>query len=246
MALGEVVSSYTGGEGGRRVVHTEAAAPLAQALQGSSPVGDGTGDGPFVLVDLAQRGAEAAVLEKGLAAAGPHDVLALLLVSLPEDLPVGPLVDVVTRAGARVVQVEGLRTRHARTVLVVTRDEEVPAVSYLLGHAVPRDDAALRRLANEWQLEGVQLRALTATLERRLEGAVAESAALRVEKASVESRLAEQAREHASTVSALERRLASGEPGLGSRLRRAARTISDDPVGGSKRVARAVARKASR
>ncbi|GGB84484.1 hypothetical protein N798_11235 [Knoellia flava TL1] len=244
MALKELASSYTGGDAGRRLVYTEAAAPLAQALADGRGAGEDDGVDTAVRVDLAPSGREVESVERALASAGDRDVVVLLCVSLPENLPVGPLVDVVTRAGARVVRVEGLRTRHARTALVLTRDASVPGVSYLLGHAVSEDDSAQRRLANEWQLEGLQLRALAATLERRLEGALSEAAALRVEKAAVESRLSAQAKEHARSVASLERRLAEG--GLGPRIRRAARTISSDPVGGSRKVAKAVVRRASR
>ena len=246
MALKELVSSYTGGDAERQVVSTEAAAPLAEAFaDGRGPGEDGEGGavGAAVRVDLAASGQEVETAERVLGSAGDRDVVVLLCAARPEELPVGPLVDVVTRAGVRVVRVEGLRTRHARTAIVLTRDSSVPAVSYLLGHAVPDDHSAHRRLANEWQLEGLQLRALTATLERRLEGALAEAAALRVEKAAVESSLASQAKEHARAVAALERRLADG---LGSRVRRAARTISSDPVAGSRKVAKAVVRRASR
>jgi hypothetical protein len=246
VALKDVVSSYVGGDSGRRVVYTEAAAPLAQALPDSVPVEQAPQGEPVVRVDLAQKASTTQVAEGLLEALGDRDVAVLLLVSLPEDVPVGPLVDLVTRAGARVLRVEGLRTRHARTAVVLTRDPGLPVVSYLLGHEVPQDDVAQRRLSNEWQLEGNQLRALAATLERRLDGALAEAAALRVEKAAVESRLSAQGRQHAKEVAALERRLAEGGKGLGPSLRRAARTISADPVAGSRKVAKAVVRRASR
>lgn len=246
MALREVVSPYVGGDSGRRLVYSEAAAPVAQALPDSVPVEQATDGEAVVRVDLAPAGSAKEAAQGLLSALGDRDVAVLLLVCLPEDVPVGPLVELVTRAGARIVRVEGVRTRHARTAVVLTRDPSLPVVSYLLGHEVPQDEAAQRRLSNEWQLEGAQLRALAATLERRLEGALAESAALRVEKAAVESRLAGQGRQHAKEVAALERRLAAGGQGLGPRLRRAARTVSADPVGGSKKVARAVVRRASR
>lgn len=244
MALKELVSSYTGGDAGRQLVYSEAAAPVAEVLADGRAAGDEDGVDAAVRADLAAAGREVETVERALGAARDRDVVVLLCVTLPEALPVGPLVDAVTRAGARVVRVEGLRTRHARTAIVLTRDVSVPRVSYLLGHAVPDDDAAHRRLSNEWQLEGVQLRALAATLERRLEGALAESAALRVEKASVDARLSSQAKEHAAAVAELERQLA--ERGLGPRIRRGARTISSDPVQGSKKVLKAVARRASR
>lgn len=244
MALKELVSSYTGGDAGRRLLHSEAAAPLAQALTDARPAGKNDGDDPAVRVDLAPSGREAETAERALGDSGERDVVVLLCVCLPENLPAGPLVDVVTRAGARVVRVEGLRTRHARTAVVLTRDATVPGVSYLLGHAVTDEDAARRRLANEWQVEGFQLRALTATLERRLEGALAEAGALRVEKAAVESRLSAREKEHAKVVASLERHLA--ERGLAPRIRKAARIISSDPVGGSRKVAKAVVRRASR
>lgn len=252
MSLIEVVGRYSEGSAGARpVVVLDGAEAFAGAL--ATPEGGesgGSDGGGRVVVELAQRGDEAAAVDRVAPSLGEHDVLVLALQSLPEQLPAGPLVQAITSQGLRVVQSEGLLTRHARSVLVLTKDRGLPQRSYLLGEDLPDSEATRLRQANEWAVEGLQLRAVAAKSGAALDGAREEVAVLRVERDALERKLAAETKRLQSQVSSLtatnKQLRAAAERRVSRRVRRAAGLLRDDPMGGSKRLARAAARRLGR
>jgi hypothetical protein len=251
MSLIEVVTRYSEGRDGLRPVVVLAD---AEALAGSlaTPDTDASGrraDGR-VVVDLAAEGDEAAVVERVAPSLQEHDVLVLVLTSPPETIPAGPFVQTICAHGLRVVQTEGLPKRHARTVVVLTGDRSVPQRSYLLGEDLPDSDATRLRQANEWAVEGLQLRALSARSEAALAGAREELAGLRAERDTLKAKLAAESKrlqEQAVSLAAATKQLRTdNERRVSRRVRRAAKLLRDDPVGGSKRLARAAGRRLGR
>ena len=248
MSIIEVVGRYASGADGARPV---VVLPGAEAFAGglASP-GEGSGAQGRVLVELAQRGDEAAAVERVAADLGEHDVLVLALQSLPELLPAGPLVQAICTRGLRVVQAEGLLTRHARSVLVLTADPAVPQRSYLLGEDLPDSAATRLRQANEWAVEGLALRAVSARSGAALDGARQEAAVLRVERDELERRLSVETKRLQGQVDSLTAKnkqlRAVADRSVKRKVRKAAGLLRDDPVGGSKRLARAAARRLGR
>lgn len=252
MSLIEVVTRYSEGrEAGRPVVVLPGAEALAGALAtpdaSDARGGDGSGR---VVVDFAAEGDEAAVVDRLAPSLQEHDVLVLVLKSPPESIPSGPLVQAICSHGLRVVQTEGLPKRHAPTVLVLTGDPSVPQRSYLLGEGLPDSDATRLRQANEWAVEGLQLRALSARSEAALTGSREELAGLRAERDALKAKLADESKrlqEQTVLLAAANKRLrTANERRMSRRVRRAAKLLRDDPVGGSKRLARAAARRLGR
>jgi hypothetical protein len=251
MSVDEVVTRYAGSPSGARpVVFLPGAEGVGGRLSGASPMETAAEAPSRVVVDLAQRGEEAAGVERLAGHLGGRDVGVLVLVSAPELVPAGPVVAALGGAGLRVVQAEGMVSREGRTVLAFTADPSVPQVSYLLGHAVPEGDAARLRQANEWAVEGLQLRALAATTADQLAGAREEAAVLRVERDALETRLAaERARLQAEvdTLARANRALrAQRDMTTGAKVKKAVRILMEDPLGGAKRLARAAARRLRR
>lgn len=238
MSLIEVVSRYGGTpDSGRPVVVLPAAEALAGALATPDAAnGSGGRSSGRVLVDLAVVGEEVATVERIAPTMEERDVLVLVLRSTPESLPSGPLVQALCAHGLRVLQSERLPTRHAPTVLVLTGDASLPQRSYLLGEALPESDAMHLRQANEWAVEGLQLRALVARHETALAEAKGDISSLKAERDALQSRADSLAARNAQLGAAADRRMSR-------KVRRAARLLRDDPVGGSRRLARAAARR---
>lgn len=211
--------------------------------------GEGTDDaaGAGLTVAHAPLGDEVAALQRLGSSLGERGLGVLALVADPGVLPVGPLVAAAAAAGLRVVRAEGIHHRRARTVLTVTRDPEVPVAAYLAENDVASGAAASARLANEWLVEGLALRARADDLAERLRGSEDEVRLLRVrvddltagakaERAAVQAEL-----EEARRAVRVEKARAAQGPGL--RARRAVSLLRQDPVEGSRRIARAAARR---
>ena len=171
---------------------------------------------------------------------GVHDVGVVLLRTQAADLPVGPVVGAFGGAGLRVVRVQPLTAGAARTLVAVTADPTVPVRTPVLGSVVDDDPAARARLANEWLLEGVQLRAALTRAEHELQTLGQALQTARDERDSV-----------AASLRAAERELARiREHGLRARAhhlrvdaQRAAALVREDPAGGIRDVGRAVGRR---
>jgi hypothetical protein len=251
MSIVELVAGYRRGVSGERPVQFyPAAEELAKRVPDASAVAVST-QGPTgegrVLLEFVPAGDEASCVERRADGLGPHDVLLLAMRVRPEDLPVGPLVQAACTLGLRVVRAEGLRhAQGAQTVVVVTSDRDEPQRSYLLGQDLPESEATRLRQANEWALEGLQLRALAAKTEAAVGAASAEADALRAERARLEEarqRLETQV-QSLTRVNGLLR--AEADRRAARRLRKAAQMLREDPVDGARRLARAAARRARR
>lgn len=127
---------------------------------------------PAVLVHLVQFNAEL-----DLADLTPHlgdrDVAVLLFRNEPDTLPLGRLLATLSAGGLRVLEARGTADGQGRTIIAVTRDATLPMRSYAVGEPVPDTDAARARLANEWQVERLQLRAVAASAQARRDAEVA-------------------------------------------------------------------------
>lgn len=230
MAVSDVVADYLRREDGPdRTVHLLPAAaevrlgPLAVATSGSADR-----EGARILVDAWFTGWDAAAVTALADQLGPHDVGVVLLRTPPADLPVGPVIAAVSEADLRVVRAQAVTGGAARTVVVLTRDLTVPLRTHLLGTPIRDDDASRARLAAEWLVEGLQLRAglnraeeqvrqLEEQCERQTERAVA--AELAVERIRSERGMAGLRRDVAKGVEIVR---GSGFSGLG-RVARATR-----------------------
>lgn len=224
----------------------------SEALRGVVPddlEGDGGAEGGArtVVVAHAALGDEVEALRRLGEAVGDRDLGVLALVADPGGLPVGPLVSASVADGLRVVRAEGVHHRRARTVLTVTRDPQVPVAAYLADNDVASGDAATARLLNEWLVEGLALRARAEELAERLRGSEDEVGLLRVRvdeltTAATAERVSLQAQlEEARKAVRVEKARAAQGPAL--RVRRAVSVLRQDPVEGSRRLARSAAKR---
>jgi hypothetical protein len=254
MTIDELVAGYRRGPAGERRVQFYPAAEdlarrVADAVAVEATAGEESSDerDGRVLLEFAPAGDEASCIEHRAGGLGPHDLLVLAIRVRPEALPVGPIVQTSCSAGLRVVRAEGLRhAQGAQTVVVLTRSRDEPQRSYLLGQDLPESEATRLRQANEWAIEGLQLRALASRQEADRETASAEARTLRVERDRLES-----ARKHleakVQSLTELNRSLrAEADRSPARVLRKAARILRDDPVGGTRRLARAAGRRLGR
>jgi hypothetical protein len=258
MSLQEVLARYAGpsDQPDRRVLLL----PAAQVLSTRVPAAkewtpDDAADAadaatPRVLIDLFPQGNPVAQVADLVAKVGDRDIAVVLLASGADTLPVGPLVTGLTAAGLRVVQVESIRIKEARTVAVVTRDPAVPRRSYLIGAEVGDDEPTQQRLANEWLVEQFQLRSRVGTSERRIELLESQVRTLTEERDVARASLATSSRALAALEDTTRKQRAAirqlesaGVRGLGRTVKRAARILKDDPVAGSGRLAKAAGRR---
>jgi hypothetical protein len=261
MSIAELVAGYRLGAAGERPVRFYPAAEdlagrVPDAKAAEAPVGEGSaGEGPAegpddegagrVLLEYVPAGDEASCVERRAGGLGPHDVLVLAMRARPEDLPVGPIVQAACASGLRVIRAEGLRhAQGAQTVVVLTSDRDEPQRSYLLRQDLPLSETTRLRQANEWAVEGLQLRALASRRGDALEVARAEVRALRTERDRLgadRQRLEAQV-QSLNQANRLLRAEADRRPAR--MLRKAARLLREDPVDGARRLARAAARRA--
>ncbi|HEU5143732.1 MAG TPA: hypothetical protein VFT81_01040 [Dermatophilaceae bacterium] len=272
MSIAELVAGYRRGAAGercvqfypaaedlaRRVPDATAAVPIAEAPTGEGSTGESTHEGTAgeqpggqgegrVLLEFVPAGDEASCVERRAGSLGPHDVLVLAMRVRPEGLPVGPLVQAVCASGLRVVRAEGVRhAQGAQTVLVLTSDRDEPQRSYLLGQDLPESEATRLRQANEWAVEGLQLRALVSRREAALGTASAEADALRAERGRLEADRRQLEKQVQSLTRANRLLRAEVDRRPARRLRKAARMLREDPVDGARRLARAAADRARR
>jgi hypothetical protein len=208
------------------------------------PTGEGGGR---VLLDFVPAGDEAACVARRAGDLGPHDVLVLAMRARPDELSVGPLVQAACASGLRVVRAEGMRhAQGAQTVMALTSDSDEPQRSYLLGQELPESTATRLRQANEWAVEGLQLRALAARREAALGAASADADALRAERARLEAAREQLDAEVQSLTRANRELRAAAERTPARRLRNAARMLREDPVKGVRRLVSAAVRRARR
>lgn len=230
--------------------------PGSETLGGVVPAGQlGTdvpeGEGArAVVVAHAPQGEEVAALAGLGEAIGEHGLGILALVVTPDALPVGPLVAAATQSGLRVVRAQGVAHRRARTVLTVTRDAEVPVTAYLADTPVASDEKATLRLANEWLVEGLALRASLEQLAARQRGAEDEAALLRVRLDEFQTRARDEAAALQEQVAQAQKAArdanARAAQGPAVKVRRAMAMLKDDPVSGSKSLAAKAARRLGR
>lgn len=185
-----------------------------------------------------------------------QDVVVVLLVDDPAELPVGPLLDEALRYGHRVVEAAPVTSRMARAVLVLTRDPHVPMAAYLLGAPLSGEDAVRRALA-EYAVEGLVVRAQQVKEAARTAGLVNEMALLRASERDAHERARDAERRVTAlteSMSALTERLTDlDEARLTNRARNALRGAGR-AVGGVRRTgvpgtglaARAVSRRLRR
>lgn len=219
----------------------------SETLRGVVPEDAVAGDvDRSVVVGHAQLGDEVGALHRLAEAVGERGVGVLALVAEPSALPVGPLVAGTSELGLRVVRAQGIQHRRARTVITVTRDAEVPVTAYLADTSVASGDRAAARLANEWLVEGVALRATVEQLTLRLQGAEEEAALLRVRLDEVQSRARDERQALEQELAAARRAAAQAAQGPAVKVRRAVALLRKDPVGGSRRIARSAAKRLGR
>jgi hypothetical protein len=253
MSLQEVLARYAGpsDQPDRPVLLLPAAQVLSSRVPSAKEwTSADTADGPRVLIDLFPQGNPVTQVADLVGKVGDQDIVVVLLASGADTLPVGPLVTGLTAAGLRVVQVESIRIKEARTVLVTTRDAAVPRRSYLVGAEVGDEAPTQDRLANEWLVEQFQLRSRVGASERRIEllegqvrTATQERDQARASLATSSRALAaleETTREQRAQIRKLE---TAGVRGVGRSVKRAAGILKDDPVAGSGRLAKAAGRR---
>jgi hypothetical protein len=248
MSIAEVLARYAdSASGDRQLRYLPPAAPVAGSLPGAAALEPDAADveGGAVVVDLAQSGAEAAAIGALGALLGERGVGVLILASTPESMAVGPVLQAATQAALRVVQAEGLASRHGRTILVLTRDPAIPQRSYLLGEPLPDAPATRLRQANEWAVEGLQLRALSGVTQTQLSGAREEARLLRVERDELAAAWAAERKRLNARIAELTEAPGALRSGM-QHLKKAASLMSSDTVGGSRRIAKAAARRARR
>jgi hypothetical protein len=202
---------------------------------------------------------------------GDTDVAILLFSEPPEMLPVGVVTDTLTRHRLTVLEAVGSSHRSARTAVVASRDPQRRQRAYLTGAPIPDDEAGRLRHLNEWVVEGLQLRSRVQLLERRLQGQDAELSQARKERRLLEQEpteatdLASRLRILGEDLTATQEALAASELECAvsqkslvaserslvehrannvrpAKIRKAARLLRVNPVKGSGRIVRAVAR----
>jgi hypothetical protein len=253
MSLLEVIARYAGpaDHPDRPVLLLPTAEVIAPRVPAATPWSpEDLEAGPSVLVDLFPAGDIAAQVEDLAPRVGPKDIAVVLVASSADTLPIGPLVSGLTGAGLRAVQVETIRIKEARTVLVVTRDDAVPRRSYLIGTELLDDPSTMGRLGNEWLIEQFQLRALVETMELRLTTLESQVVTLKGERDTALASLATSsralavleatARDQRASIRKLE---SKGLRRVGRNVSKAARIVKDDPVRGTGRLAKAAGRR---
>lgn len=253
MSLQEVLARYAGpsDQPDRPVLLLPAAQVLATRVPSATEwTAPDDAAGPRVLIDLFPQGNPVDQVTDLVAKVGDQDIAVVLLASGADTLPVGPLVSGLTSAGLRVVQVESIRIKEARTVLVTTRDAGVPRRSYLVGAEVGDEDATQHRLANEWLVEQFQLRSRVGTSERQIELLEGQVRTVTGERDQARASLATSSRALAALEEttrkqrvAIRKLESAGVRGLGRTVKRAAGILKDDPVAGSGRLAKAAGRR---
>lgn len=207
--------------------------------------------GTCTVVEVIQPGREEEQIAELSAVLTTADVALLLFTPPPELLPLGIVTDALTRHRLTVLDACGTTQRTGRTVVAVSRDAERHQRAYLTGTPIPDDEPSRLRRANEWLLEGLQLRSGVLLLERRLEGQSAELSQGRQERRRLDQELTE-ANERSALLSrqrtAVQNALAARGPSLAMRVRRskllkAVRLLVGDPKDGSLRIVRAIARR---
>lgn len=209
-------------------------------------------------VEVIAPGQEDEQISELAAVLGDTDVAVLLFRSPPEMLPVGVVTDTLCRHRLTVLDAAGAGHRLGRTALVVSRDPERRQRAYLTGTQIPDDEAARLRQRNEWVIEGLALRSSVQVLERRLEGQAAELSQAREERRTLDQELTD-ARELSDRLAVVERERLAAQDALAaserrrrqarvaaarsSRIREAFRLLAEDPKEGSRRIARAIARR---
>ncbi|MDN5789278.1 MAG: hypothetical protein L0H25_00220 [Micrococcales bacterium] len=189
MSIAEIIAEYVPAvEGPRSILLLAGARHLAERVPGAGTYepGDPRPGGAAILVGAARPGGESDEVDTVATAVHEGDVLVLLLGATPTELRVGPLVQSVTAGGLRVVRIEELEAPLRGTLLIACRGALLPRASYLLGEAIPDTERAYERLANEWAIEGLQLRAVAGMV------AAAHAAAEEADRAAQETRLAAQ------------------------------------------------------
>ncbi|EAP97502.1 hypothetical protein JNB_18568 [Janibacter sp. HTCC2649] len=253
MSLSDYVSSTSAAVGADAVVTLLAG---SETLNGVVPTnlartdaGESEG-GRAVVVAHAPQGEEVTALETLAEAIGDRGVGILALVVAPDALPVGPLVAAATETGLRVVRAQGVQHRRARSVLTVTRDSEVPVTAYLAATPVATDERATLRLANEWLVEGLALRAGLERLAARQRGAEYEAAQLRLRLDEFQTRARDERADLQSEIAVAQKAArdarARAAQGPAVRAKRAVAILREDPVGGSRRIARSAAKRLGR
>lgn len=227
--------------------------------------------GARTLLEVVTPGEEEQEVDALSALLGDTDVAILLFSEPPETLPVGVVTDTLTRHRLTVLDAGGSGHRSARTAVVVSRDPQRRQRAYLTGTPIPDDEAGRLRQLNEWVVEGLQLRSRVQLLERRLEGQDAELSQARKERRLREQEpteatdLASRLRILGADLTATQEALAASEQEYAvsqkslvaserslvahrekevrpARIRKAVRLLSVNPVKGSGRIVRALAR----
>lgn len=219
-----------------------------------SPRGDLGSDtaGPRLLLVRPGMAQVADDLPGIVAGLGGREVALLLLPSAVGDLSAGPLLAALARSGGLLVGVHEVENRLVRTALAVTADPAVPIRAHVVMDeiGIGGDSAAVR---NEWLLVGSGQRARVHRLENRLRGHNDEVTLLRTERNIARTRWESEkatSRELRGTIAELEKSLAAAQAQVPnsrknspSALTRGASRMRENPVQGSRKVARAVARR---
>lgn len=156
--------------------------PVGEPPVGKPPVGPGRS----VRVCQLLAGESPTRLSAELRREG-RDVVVVLLMDEPADLPVGPLLDEALQYGHRVVEASPVTSRMAKAVLVLTRDPHVPMAAYLLGTPLIGEHAVRRALA-EYAVEGLVVRAQRVKETAQTAGLVDEVARLRASEHDAQER----------------------------------------------------------
>lgn len=219
--------------------------PVVQSWDERSPEESGA----RTLVEIIAPGTETEQIADLSAVLGETDVALLLLKPPPELIPVGVVTDALTGHGLTVLDACGTIHRLGRTLVAVSRDSERRQRAYLTGTPIPDDEAGRLRQRNEWVVEGLQLRSLGQLLERRIKGQADELSLAREERLGLDQALNVMEAERSAAQEALavsQRSLVAARREIAvrpSRIRRAARLLAEDPRKGSRRIARAIARR---
>ena len=163
---------------------------------------------------------------------GQRDLLVLALRSAPDRLPVGALVDTLVASGLWVVDAAPAPARGVGCALVVTRDDNAPWQSYLLGDTIPSTERSVLRMLAERAVEGLALRAQGAALRGRDRERTLELGQLRT---ALEDRQVE--------LEQLRLAMKVREARNGGLVMRASRLVRKHPIHGSSRVVRSVLRR---
>lgn len=235
MTFDEIVKFWQGNGDTRRGVRLGVGADLLAEKFPETSAG-------LLLARTDQQKARAAI--DGVAAElGSDEVCVLLMRESLTDLEPAHILDGARVHGLRIVGVHETEGRFGRTAIVLTAD---PSVAVRRGVALtelpdsPATDAAIR---NEWMVQGPVLRAQLTAADVAVKGRRGEASILRQERNAARERWdAEKA-----TTAQLRREIAqlrqnSGPGGAGERVKRAVHEITRDPIGGSRKVAKAVKR----